>query len=1052
MESPDSRRTVSTGTGTVRTILVVAALVLSAASIGVVTVTGSNDGVEDDTAAIAVQGGSNQQQTPVSGTQPLTDVNTTFSGASANDTFGSSLAHGDLNDDGVADVVVGAPRNDSAGGNNSGAVYVFYGPVNDSEMEAESADVTLHGVEAGDRAGYSVATGDADDDGVDDLVVGAPLLDLGAPTAGAAYVLYGGDLPENASLSAANHTLVGEREGDRAGWSVATVNRSGGDDVLVGAPQNSSDATDAEENGDEAGAAYVVSDLTAANGSLANASAVLTGEAPGDRAGWSVADTGDFDGDSSADLVVSAPRNNSTGTDAGLAYVVTENVSGTMSLADAALKLAGDASGDRAGWATAGARDVNGDGYDDLVVGAPFAETADSDTNAGVAYVVYGGDDAGTVNLSESGAMFVGEGEDDFAGYDVAGAESSAVNCDDYGDVVVGAPGNNSTGVDAGAAYVVAGSQYLPVERNLSTADSKLLGESEGDRAGNAVADAGNASGNGTAGVLVGAPLNESSGVDAGAAYLVADSCPEPVEPDDEDGAGAPATATEDRTTTKDETTTEESTTTDETTTDAPTTADQPTTDAPTTTEQPTTDAPTTTEQPTTNAPTTTEQPTNEEPTTEVTTTEEPTTTDETTTDTTTTTTSEEPQLDIDASSPECGVLEIENPTDERVYIQFTYLNQPSNEGEFILGPGESERFDVGEGRIELTASTESAFGPESGERVLVNGNETTVVDVSACDEESPPVGGIVDVTCQDVTLNARNISQGALTFLVFFGDGTSTTRTVETENGEFSGVVPYDNPDSKNISGVLLFAGNDTEGPAEEFLDDVDLDGLPCGPNQPTTTTTSTPTTTQTTTTQTTQTSMTTATAQPTTTTAQPTTTTTTAQPTTTTTTAQPTTTTTTTTTSQPPTVDAVDFRGCSEVWIVFEEDFEGSVVVDIQIYNAVTNETENVERTIDMDDTETIGGQYGDQPVYKFNVHSYVGESDSGDSKIRSVSTDGETYENQNNCADNVPDNVQNVDAGSSMSADGTGFGIDVQNRQDMSGIVGLLAFAGLFVRSRD
>ena len=767
MGSVTDGHTVSTRTGTLRTILVVVALVVSAASIGVLAVTGPVDGSDAPGSSDAVHDGLSQEETFVSGSQPLADANTTFSGASANDSFGSSLARGDLNGDGVADVVVGAPRNDSAGGNNSGAVYVFYGPVDESELEAENADATLHGVESGDRAGYSVATGDVDADGADDLVVGAPLEDFGAPTAGAAYVLYGDELPENASLSAANHTLVGESEGDRAGWSVATVNRSGGDDVLVGAPQNNSDATDADANGDEAGAAYVVSDLAAANGSLANASAVLTGEAPGDRAGWSVADAGDFDGDGSTDILVSAPRNNSTGEDAGAAYVVTENVSGTVPLADAELKFAGDGAADRAGWATAGAGDVNGDGYDDVVVGAPFAETADSETNAGVAYVVYGGDNTGTANLSDSGAMLVGEGRDDFAGYDVAGLESSAVNCDDFADVLVGAPGNNSTAVDAGAAYVVAGSQYLPVERGLSTADAKLRGEGEGDLAGRAVADAGNASGNGTAGALVGAPFNDSSDVDAGAAYLVAGSCPEPKddeEPeapattDDDEGAGAPDTTTK-----------------AQTTTEAPTT---------TTTEQPTT-----------------------------------------------TTTTEEPPLDIDASSPECGVLRLENPTDKRVYVHFVFENQPSNEGEIILEPGETDERSVGDNSIRLTASTGGMSSAASSETVLINGEEEVVVDVDACEEEQPPSGSIVDVTCQNVTVAADNVNQGAVTFLVEFEDGTNTTETVETDNGSFSGTVPFDNPDNKNISGVFLYAGNDTDTEPEGFLDDVDLDGLSCVP-----------------------------------------------------------------------------------------------------------------------------------------------------------------------------------------------------------------------------
>ncbi|MDH5020173.1 integrin alpha, partial [Halobacterium rubrum] len=501
-------------------------------SLGVVGTTTGATGADVTGDANDTSAASPVQQTPlVSGTNSLTDANTTFAGADANDTFGSALAHGDLNGDGVEDVVVGAPENDSAAGNNSGAVYVFYGPVEEGDIDAESANVTLHGVEAGDRAGYAVAAGDVDDDGTDDLVVGAPLEDTNGQSAGTTYVVDGGSgLPENASLSTADHVLRGEAEGDRAGWSVAAVNRPGGDDVLVGAPGSNASASNA-------GAAYVVSDADPGVDSLANATAILTGEGEGDSAGWVVAEAGDFDGDGSQDVLVSAPRNNSTAPDAGATYLLTENVTGTVSLADAHLKLRGEAARGRAGWDAAEAGDVNNDSYDDLVVGAPFAETEDSETNAGIAYVVYGGeDDAGTVNLSDAGATLVGSGEDDYAGYSVSSAGSGDVTCDNYADVLVGAPGNNSSAVDAGAVYVVAGSEFPATERNLSTADATLVGEGEGDRAGTAVSDAMDVTGDGDKDVLVGAPLNNSSAVDAGAAYLIAGDCPEPEpEPEPED-------------------------------------------------------------------------------------------------------------------------------------------------------------------------------------------------------------------------------------------------------------------------------------------------------------------------------------------------------------------------------------------------------------------------------------------------------------------------------------------------------------------------------------
>jgi hypothetical protein len=297
--STDGERTVSSQTRVSLAVLATAVVVVSSMTLGVTGLAGSNVSAEPSGQA-GSPNFSAQQENAFSGTVPLADADTTFNGTSANDTFGAALAHGDVNGDGVEDVLVGAPDNDTVSGNNSGAVYVFYGPVNESDIAAESADVRLRGVDESDHAGESVAAGDVDGDGTDDVVVGAPLNDWGGASAGAAYVVYGGDLPENGSLAVANHTFVGERAEDRAGWSVATVNRSGGDDVLVGAPQNNSSAPNA-------GVAYVVSDAEPGTMALANATAALTGEGPGDLAGWSVAHAGDFDGDGNQDFVVGAP-------------------------------------------------------------------------------------------------------------------------------------------------------------------------------------------------------------------------------------------------------------------------------------------------------------------------------------------------------------------------------------------------------------------------------------------------------------------------------------------------------------------------------------------------------------------------------------------------------------------------------------------------------------------------------------------------------------------------------------------------------------------------
>ncbi|MFD1567449.1 integrin alpha, partial [Halolamina litorea] len=493
------------------TVAVVAVLVTSAMGVGIVA------------------GGESAELTPTTEVNPaialtgagsLADADTKLTGAGTNDDFGAALTHGDVNGDGIEDVLVGAPRNNTPNGNGSGAVYVFYGPVVDREIDAESANATLYGVEGGDGAGYSLAAGDVDDDGTDDIVVGAPFEETGADDAGAVYVVYGGSL-ENRSLADANHTFYGESYGDHAGRSVATVNRTDGDDVLVGASGNDIAAEDA-------GAVYVISGADPGTLNLTNATPTLTGEGPGDRAGWSLDGIGDFDGDGSNDFVVGAPNNSSTAADAGAAYVITANVSGTESLSNATLKLAGENASDRAGWAAAEAGDVDDDGYVDVVIGAPFADATGNDS--GIAYVVYGDDDTtGTANLSAVGTVIAGEEAGDYTGYSVSSAGSGDVTCDDYADVLVGAPGANTTAEDAGAVYLLAGGEDREDERSLSDADGTFVGEGEGDHAGYAVSDAMDATGDGDEDVLVGAPGNDTAaGNDSGAAYLLAGDCPEP--------------------------------------------------------------------------------------------------------------------------------------------------------------------------------------------------------------------------------------------------------------------------------------------------------------------------------------------------------------------------------------------------------------------------------------------------------------------------------------------------------------------------------------------
>ena len=441
---------------------------------------------------------------PPTGLVDLANSPTTLTGAAAGDQSGWSVASaGDVNGDGVDDVLVAAPFSDAAG-NESGAVYLFYGPVDEGDVSLADAEATFVGESSGDWAGYSVAAGDVNGDGRSDIVVGAPHHDGNGVDSGAVYVIDGARSPSGTiSLSDANAKMSGESEHDEAGWSVAARDVAGTDipSVVAGAPTDQPNLQN--------GAAYVLSmDAFEGSGDLSGAEAKLVGEANGDLAGWSVDWASDVTGDGTDHVIVGARLHDTAGDDAGAAYLVEASTSGVTNLANANVTFLGVEAGDNAGFAVAGLGDVDGDGVDDVGVGAPLSDEAGTD--AGTGYIAFGsGSLSGVVDLANVGGQIRGEGAGDRLGWSVA----SAGDVDDDGrdDLLLGAPNQDG----AGAAYLVYGS---------STAGqfgaAKLQSEEPGDMAGFSVAGAGDTDGDGLSDVLVGAPGRDTH-PDAGATYLL---------------------------------------------------------------------------------------------------------------------------------------------------------------------------------------------------------------------------------------------------------------------------------------------------------------------------------------------------------------------------------------------------------------------------------------------------------------------------------------------------------------------------------------------------
>ncbi len=378
----------------------------------------------------------------------------------------------------------------------------------DNDLRLSEATLVLTGQDESDEAGTALALADLDGDGLADLVVGAAGRDGDEAGAGAVYLLQGSSLDAESGLSEAHASFLGSTASGALGSSVAGPGDLDGDgwvDLALGAPGDGLSQ-------DAQGAVYLAYGPHSGTSTLdAAQDSVLLGEAAGDRA-HRLASPGDVNGDGQADLLVGAPGESTVGSDAGAVYVLAGPISASASLADADAKLMGCATGDGAA-IPAVAGDVDGDGLDDVLVGAWGRD--DAGTAAGAAYLCYG-PIWSTAELSVADATLLGESPLDMAGWAVAGAGDA--DGDGLDDFMVGALGHDGGGVDAGAAYLFLSQVYGSA--SLADADAKLSGSTVGEGAGNALASAGDLDDDGRSELLVGASSSDLVATGAGVAAL----------------------------------------------------------------------------------------------------------------------------------------------------------------------------------------------------------------------------------------------------------------------------------------------------------------------------------------------------------------------------------------------------------------------------------------------------------------------------------------------------------------------------------------------------
>lgn len=443
-------------------------------------------------------------------------------------TLGSTVTSaGDFNCDGIDDLAIGAPFASSLPDGtpvafHQGWVGVWYGNATLPPQPSAPPDWVVTGngaaLPAESELGWLIASGDVNGDDCDDVLIGNRATPAGAPASVRAYFgAVGG--PDTAfdwrrTLPSFGAALPFGFSG-YGGIASGDVDGDGTDDVLVGIP-------DAGFGQAEEGAVFVWlggPGLTNVVDGPADPVWIAESNQAGARLGHDVASGGDVDGDGREDILAGAPDWNGSipnSTDSGIALLwrgsptLATDPDGTV--ANAAWSLQIGSQGARLGWSVAIAGDVDGDGFDDILAGAPFYDDPFSvGTGEGTVLATRGASPAPPTDLFSW--FHVGQ-DKGWLGWSVAGAGD--VDGDGLADYLMGEPRNNADPTIFGRAHLLLGRPTASWTINPVTdvffAEQGIPGTPHAESYGYSVATIGDWNADGYSDIVVGAPGIDTTG------------------------------------------------------------------------------------------------------------------------------------------------------------------------------------------------------------------------------------------------------------------------------------------------------------------------------------------------------------------------------------------------------------------------------------------------------------------------------------------------------------------------------------------------------------